>query len=71
MANTMNIGDRWVRALTSLEKQVRYACKLAGPDETHPRILNEVVQAVPAAARWQGGRMRFQKMGRDNYSHGF
>lgn len=44
---------------------------MAGPDETHPGILNEVAEAVPAASRWHGGWMRFQKMGRDNHNHGF
>lgn len=52
MANTMNIGDRWVSALTSVrKKQVRDACELAGPDETHPGILNEIAETVPASSR--------------------
>lgn len=55
MANTMNIGDRWLSALTSVKKkkkknQVRDVCELAEPDETHPGILNEVAEIVPASS---------------------
>lgn len=72
MANTMNISDRWVSALTSVrKKQVRDACELAGPDETHPGILNEVAKAVTAASRWHRGWVIFQKRARDNHNHVF
>lgn len=56
MANTMNIGDRWLSALTSVKKknnkkkQVRDVCELAEADETHPGILNEVAEIVPASS---------------------